>query len=64
METHFRDTHSKKFNNVSDWCISNKLSLNVEKTKYSLYLKPRRAYDLPLKLSKLSINKQEIKRAS
>ena len=57
METHFRDTHSKKFNNVSDWCISNKLSLNVEKTKYSLYLKPRRAYDLPLKLSKLSINK-------
>ena len=45
------------------WQISS-LSLNLGKTKYSLFHKPSRVDDLPLKLPKLSINNQEIKRAS
>ena len=50
--------------NIDDWFMANKLSLNVGKTKYSLFYKPSRVDDLPLKLPKLSINNQEIKRAS
>ena len=47
------------------WQISSlSLSLNVGETKYSLFHKPNRVDDLPLKLPKLSINNQEIKRAS
>ena len=41
-----------------------KLSLSVGETKYSLFHKPSSVDDLPLKLSKLSINIQEIQRAS
>ena len=44
--------------------MANKLSLNVEKTKYSLFHKPSRVHDLPLKLPELSIRNQEIKIAS
>ena len=44
--------------------MANKFSLNVGKTKYSLFHKPSTVDDLPLKLPKLSINNQEIKRAS
>ena len=44
--------------------MANKLSLNFGKTKYSLFHKLSRVDDLPLKLPKLSINNQEIKRAS
>ena len=44
--------------------VANKLSLNVGKTKYSSSHKPGRVDDLSLKLPKLSINNQEIKRAS
>ena len=36
----------------------------LKRTKYSLYHKPRKADDSPLKLPKLSINNQEIKRGS
>ena len=50
--------------NINDWFMANKLSLNVGKTKYSLFHKPSRVDDLPLELPKLSINNQEIKRAS
>ena len=49
---------------INDWLMANKLSLNVGKTKYSLFHKPSRVDDLPLKLPKLSLNNQEIKRAS
>ena len=41
--------------------MTNKLSLNVGKTKYFLFHKPSRVDDLPLKLPKVSINNQEIK---
>ena len=44
--------------------MANKLSLNIGKTKYSLFHKPSRIDDLPLKLPKLSITNQEIKRES
>ena len=50
--------------NINDWFVTNKFYLNVWKTKYSLFHKPRRLDNLPLKLPKLSINNQEIKRAS
>ena len=50
--------------NIVDWFMANKLSLNVEKTKYLLLRKPSRLDDLPLKLPKISINNQELKRAS
>ena len=49
---------------VNDWLMANKLSLNVGKTKHSLFNKPIRIDDLPLKLQKLIINNQEIKRTS
>ena len=44
--------------------MENKLSLNVGKTKFSLFHKPSRVDDLPLQQPKLSINNQEIKRTS
>ena len=44
--------------------MANKLSPNVGKGKYSLFHKLGRVDDLPLQLPKLSINNQEIKRAS
>ena len=50
--------------NINDWFMANKLSLNVRKTKSSLFHKRSRVDDLPLKLPKVSINNQEMKRAS
>ena len=44
--------------------MANKFSLHVEKTKYSLFHKPSRVGNSPLKLPKLSINNQEIKKTS
>ena len=57
-------TVNEELRNINDWLTANRLSLNIGKTKYSLFHKPRRVDDLPLKLPKLSINNQEIKRAS
>ena len=44
--------------------ISNKLSLNVKKTKFSIFHKASRRDDLPLVLPKLFINNQLIKSQS
>ena len=57
-------TVNEELMNINDWFVANKLSLNVGKTEYSLFQKPSRVDDLPLKLPQLSINNQEIKRAS
>ena len=57
-------TVNEELMNINDWFMTNKLSLNVGRTKYSLFHKTSRVDDLPLKLPKLSINNQEIKRAS
>ena len=47
---------------IKDWFTANKLSLNVEKTKYSFSHKPRKKNDIPLRLPKLIINNYEIQR--
>ena len=49
-------TVNEKLMNINDWFMANKLSLNVGKTKYSLFHKPSRVDDLPLKLPKPSVN--------
>ena len=48
--------------NIKDWFNANKLSLNVEKTKYSFFHKPSKKDDIPLHLSKLIFNNYEIQR--
>ena len=45
---------------ISEWFISNKLSLNVKKNKYSFFHKPSKKDDIPLVLPKLNINDSEI----
>ena len=47
---------------INEWFISNKLSLNVTKTKYSLFHKPSKKDDIPLVLPKLNVNSNEITR--
>ena len=47
---------------INEWFISNKLSLNVKKTKYSFFHKPSKKDDIPLVLPKLNINNSEIAR--
>ena len=46
----------------NEWFISNKLSLIVKKTKYSFSHKPSKKDNIPLVLSKLNINNNEIAR--
>ena len=48
--------------NIKDWFKANKLSLNVEKTKYSFFHKPSKKDDIPLRLPQLIINNCEIQR--
>ena len=63
----FHDPKSiiKHFATVNEELMNiSKLSPDVGKTKYSLFHKLSRVDDLPLKLPKISINNQEIKRAS
>ena len=47
---------------INSWFISNKLSLNVGKTKFSFVHKPSKKDDIPIILPKLSINGNEIQR--
>ena len=47
---------------IEDWFSVNKLSLNIDKTKYTLFCSKKLEEDLPLKLPKLSIGKNEVKR--
>ena len=47
---------------INEWFKANKLSLNVTKTKYTLFLKPNKVDDIPLKLPELNINNVNIKR--
>ena len=42
-----------KLVNIKDWFTANKLSLNVEKTKYSLLNKPSKKDDISLRLPNL-----------
>ena len=54
-------TVNRELQNVNEWFISNKLSLNVKKTKFSIFCEASRRGDLPLVLPKLFINNQVIK---
>ena len=58
----FFSTVNTELQNINEWFISNKLSLNVKKTKFSFFHKASRRDDLPLVLPKLYINNQVIKR--
>ena len=48
--------------NIKDWFTANKLSLNVQKTKYLFFHKQSKKDDIPLCLPKLIINNYEIQR--
>ena len=48
--------------NINEWFISNKLSLNVRKSKYSFFRKPSKKDNIPIVLPKLNINNNEIAR--
>ena len=45
---------------IYEWFNANKLSRNDDKTKYSLFHKPSKTDDLPLLLTKLLINNNEV----
>ena len=47
---------------INEWFISNKLSLNVKKNKYSFFHKSSKKDNIPLVLPKLNINSSEIAR--
>ena len=55
---------NREFQKINEWFISNRLSLNVEKTKFSIFHKASRRDDLSLVLPKLFNNSQVIKRQS
>ena len=55
-------TVNRGLQNINEWFISTKLSLNVQKMKFPIFHKASRRDDLPLLLSKLFINNQVIKR--
>ena len=57
-------TANRELQNSNEWFISNKLSLNVKKPKFSIFHKASRRDHLPLVLPKLFINNQVIKRQS
>ena len=59
------DTVKIKLQKISQWFISNKLSLNATKTKakYSLFQKPNKNDNIPLVLPKMNICTNEIKRS-
>ena len=55
---------NSEFQNINEWFISKKLSLNSKKTKFLIFYKGNRRDDLPRKLQKLFVNNQVIKRQS
>ena len=46
-------TANKELQNINEWFISNKLSLNIKKAKFSIFHEPSRRDDLPLVLPNL-----------
>ena len=47
---------NNELHEINQWFISNKLSLNIKKTKYSLFHKRNKKDDVPLLLPKLKIS--------
>ena len=57
------ETANLQLERINQWFISNKLSLNVSKTKYSFFHKPSKRDDISLLLPKSNINSSEIERS-
>ena len=57
------ETANLQLERINQWFISNKLSLNVSKTKQSFFNKPNKRDDILLLLPKLNINNSEIERS-
>ena len=53
---------NQELENISKWFISNKLSLNIKKTKCSFFHKPSQKENIPLLLPKLTMNNYKIQR--
>ena len=53
---------NQELENTNQWSISNKLSPNIKKAKYSFFHKPSQKQNIPLLLPKLMINNYEIQR--
>ena len=61
--SYLSETANLQLERISQWFISNKLSINVSKTMYSFFRKPSKRDDIPLLLPKLNINNSEIERS-
>ena len=48
---------------INQWFISNKLSLNLCKTKYSFFHKPSKKEDILFLLQKFNVNNSKIERS-
>ncbi|XP_065664405.1 uncharacterized protein LOC136086066 [Hydra vulgaris] len=55
-------TVNKELDNLTQWFKANKLSLNITKTKYTLFHRVHKKENIPLKLPNLFIDKNIIKR--
>ena len=53
---------NQELENINQWFISHKLSLNIKKTKYSFFHKLRQKVNISLLLPKLIINNYKIQR--
>ena len=56
------ETANQELDRINDWFLANKLSLNVEKTKYILFHKLTDQDNIPLKLRSLLLNGNMIER--
>ena len=55
-------TVNSELSKINQWFLSNKLCLNVIKTKYSFFRKTSKKDNIPLKLPSLEINNHNIER--
>ena len=53
---------NNKLYKINQWHISNRLSLNIKKRKYSFFYKQSKQDDIPLLLPQLKIDNYETKR--
>ena len=56
------ETANQELSQINDWFLANKLSLNVEKTKYMLFHKCITQENIPFKLPLLQLNSNIIER--
>ena len=61
--SHLFEMPNLQLERISQWFISNELSLSVSKTKYSFFHKPSKREDIPFLLQKLKINNSETERS-